>query len=51
MLLTIAIILLVAWLLGLAAFHVTVWFIHVLIVIAVIVAVMHFVRGPRTPAA
>lgn len=45
MLLTLAIILLIAWLVGLFAFHVTVWFIHVLIVIAVIVAILHFVRG------
>ena len=45
MLLTLAIILLIAWLLGMVAFHVTAWFIHVLIVIAVIVAVLHFMRG------
>lgn len=45
MLLTLAIILLIAWLLGLVAFHVTAWFIHVLIVLAIIVAVLHFVRG------
>lgn len=48
MLLTIAIILLVLWLLGLVAFHVTAWFIHVLIVVAVIVAILHFVQGGRT---
>jgi hypothetical protein len=47
MLLTIAVILLVLWLLGLVAFHVTAWFIHVLIVVAIIVAILHFVR--RTP--
>jgi hypothetical protein len=47
MLLILAIILLVAWLLGLVAFHVTAWFIHVLIVIAVIVAILHFMRGGR----
>ena len=47
MLLTLAIILLIAWLLGLVAFHVTAWFIHVLIVLAIIVAVLHFIRGPR----
>jgi hypothetical protein len=45
MLLTLAIILLIAWLLGLIAFHVTAWFIHILIVIAIIVAILHFVRG------
>jgi hypothetical protein len=49
MLLTIAIILLILWLLGLIAFHVTAWFIHILIVIAIIVFILHFVRGPRTP--
>lgn len=48
MLLTIAIILLVLWALGFVAFHVTAWFIHVLIVIAIIVAILHFIR--RTPA-
>ena len=41
MLLTLAIILLIAWVLGLVAFHVTAWFIHVLIVLAVIVAILH----------
>jgi len=45
MLLTLVIILLIAWLLGLVAFHVTAWFIHVLIVLAVIVAILHFMRG------
>jgi hypothetical protein len=44
-LLILAIILLVAWLLGLVAFHVTAWFIHVLIVLAVIIAILHFMRG------
>jgi hypothetical protein len=47
MLLTLAIILLVAWLLGLVAFHVTSGLLHLLIVIAIIVAILHFVRGPR----
>lgn len=45
MLLALAVILLIAWLLGLVAFHVTAWFIHVLIVVAIIVAILHFVRG------
>ena len=45
MLLILAIILLIAWLLGLVAFHVTAWFIHVLIVLAVIIAILHFLRG------
>ena len=47
MLITLAVILLIAWLLGLVAFHVTAWFIHLLIVLAIISAVLHFVRGPR----
>jgi len=45
MLLTLAIILLIAWLLGLVAFHVTAWFIHVLIVLAIIAVILHFLRG------
>ena len=47
MLLILGIILLVAWLLGLFVFKVTAAFIHVLIVIAVIVFILHFVRGRR----
>jgi hypothetical protein len=47
MLLTIAIILVVAWLLGLVAFHVTAWFIHLVLVIAVILLILHFVTGRR----
>ena len=34
-----------AWLLGLLAFHVTAGFIHLLLVLAVISLVIHFVRG------
>lgn len=49
MLVTIAIILLILWLLGLVAFHVTAWFIHILLVIAVIVFILHFVTGRRVP--
>ena len=47
MLITIAIILFIAWLLGLVAFHVTAWFIHLILVLAIIAIVLHFVRGPR----
>lgn len=49
MLVTIAIILLILWLLGLVAFHVTAWFIHILLVIAIIVFILHFVTGRRAP--
>ena len=47
MLLTLAIILLIAWALGLVAFHVTSGLIHIIIVVAIIVAILHFVRGGR----
>ncbi|MCW2716276.1 MAG: hypothetical protein QOG20_2707 [Pseudonocardiales bacterium] len=44
MLLTIAAVLLVLWLLGFFVFHIGA-VIHALIVIAIIVAIVHFVRG------
>ena len=47
MLMTIAIVLLVLWALGFFAFQVSTAFIHVLIVVAVIVLVMHLLRGNR----
>jgi hypothetical protein len=47
MLLTIAIILVILWALGLFAFHVTSGLIHIVIVVAIIVAILHFVRGGR----
>lgn len=51
MLLTIAIILAVLWALGFLAFHITVGIIHLLLVIAVILLIVHFVRsGRRTEA-
>jgi Family of unknown function (DUF5670) len=47
MLMTIGIVLLVLWALGLFAFHVSTGFIHVLVVLAIIAIVMHLVRGNR----
>jgi Family of unknown function (DUF5670) len=47
MLLTIAIILIVLWLLGLFA-HVAGGLIHVVLVIALVVFVLHFLRGRRS---
>jgi hypothetical protein len=47
MLLTIAIILLILWALGFFAFHVTAWFIHVVLVIGIIVLIWNFVAGRR----
>ena len=45
MLLTVAIVLFVLWALGFLAFHVTVAAIHLVLLLAVISLVMHFVRG------
>lgn len=45
MLATIAIILIILWLLGLFALHVTSAVIHLALVIGVILLVMHFVRS------
>lgn len=47
MLATIAIVLVVLWLLGFFAFHVTAAFIHLLLIIALIMIVLHFLRGRR----
>jgi Flp pilus assembly protein TadB len=49
MLLAIAAILLVLWLLGFLVIHIGGALIHILVVIAVIVVILHFVRarGPR----
>jgi hypothetical protein len=46
MLMTVGIVLLVLWALGLFAFHAT-GLIHVLIVLAVIAIAMHLLRGDR----
>lgn len=45
MLLIIGAILFIVWILGLTAFHVAGGFIHLLVILAVISLVMHFVRG------
>ena len=45
MLLTIAIIILILWALGFLAFKVTVFWIHLLLIIGIIVLIVHFVRG------
>ena len=44
----IAAVLVVLWLLGFLAFHVTSAFIHVLLVIALVMVVLHFMRGRRS---
>jgi uncharacterized metal-binding protein len=45
---TIAAILVVLWLLGFFAFHVGSGLIHLLLVIAVVMVILHFVTGRRT---
>jgi hypothetical protein len=48
MFLTLFVILLVMWLLGLFAFHVAGGLIHLLLIVAVISLMVHFFRGRRT---
>jgi hypothetical protein len=45
----IAAVLIVLWLLGFFAFHVTTAFIHVVLAVGLILVVLHFMRG-RTPS-
>jgi hypothetical protein len=42
------VVLVVLWLLGFFAFHVTTAAIHIILVIAVILIVLHFVQGRRS---
>jgi hypothetical protein len=49
MLLIIALVIGIGWLLGFTVFHVASGAIHVLLVIALIVAIVHFVQGRRAP--
>jgi hypothetical protein len=50
MLAIIAAVLVILWLLGFLAFHVTTGFIHLLLILAVISLVIHFLRGRTTVA-
>ncbi len=45
MLAVIGAVLIVLWLLGFLAFHITLGFIHILLVIGLILIVMHFIRA------
>jgi hypothetical protein len=47
---TIGVVLLLMWLAGFLAFHVTAGFIHVLLVLALISIVYHFLAGRRATA-
>ena len=44
------VVLLLAWILGLSVFHVAGGFIHILLIVAVISLVLHFVRGRASTA-
>lgn len=48
MLYTLAVILIVAWLLGFSVFHVSSGLIHLLLLVAVVVILMRFLQGRRT---
>jgi hypothetical protein len=48
MLWTIFLILLVLWLVGFIGFHVVAWYIHILLVIALVVLVIQLIGGRRT---
>ena len=45
-----AAVLIVLWILGFFAFHVTTGFIHVALIVGIVLLVMHFVRGGRIAA-
>ncbi len=51
MLLILAVILGIAWLLGFVVFHVASGAVHLLIILAVIAAIVHFVSGGRRTVA
>ena len=45
MFLAIALLLLLAWIAGFVVFHVTAFFIHILLILAVIAIIVHYIRG------
>ena len=47
MLITLGLLFLVAWILGFAVFHVASVAIHILLIVALVSIVLHFVRGRR----
>lgn len=51
MLWTIFVILLVLWLIGFIGFHVIGWYIHLLLVVALVVLVIQLITGRRGPIA
>ena len=47
MLWTLFVILLIAWLVGLIGFHVVAWYIHLLLLLALVVLVLQLISGRR----
>lgn len=47
MLLTIGLVLAALWLIGFIGFHVVGWFIHILLVVAIITILLRIIRGKR----
>jgi hypothetical protein len=50
MLWTLFVILLIAWLIGLVGFHILAWYIHILLVLALVVLIIQLVSGRRPVA-
>jgi hypothetical protein len=50
MLALLAIVLMIAWLLGFAVYHTASFAIHILLVVAVVALIVHFVRGIGGPS-
>lgn len=48
MLWTLFVILLLAWLLGFIGFHVVAWYIHILLIVALVVLVLQLLSGRRS---
>jgi hypothetical protein len=49
MVLTLAFIFFIIWIVSFVAFHVASGFIHILLVVAIILFLLHFLRGRSTP--
>jgi hypothetical protein len=49
MLLALAAVIAIAWLLGFTVFHVASGAIHILLIVAVVVMIVHFIQGRRAP--
>ena len=50
MLWTLFVLLLIAWLIGLVGFHILAWYIHILLVLALVVLIIQLISGRRPVA-